>query len=305
MSTTATDASAWILEIQGLHKRYGKFTAVDRIDLQVPYGQVFGILGPNGAGKTTTLRMLSGLIQPTSGEVTICGKSLAREPNAVKAVTGFIPDRPYVYDKLTAFEYMRFISGLYALERAQAAERIGSLLSQFGLLEWGDSLIEGFSHGMKQRLVFAGALLPRPKLLIVDEPMVGLDPKGYRLIKELFMRLTREEHMTILLSTHTLDVAEEVCAQLAIINHGRIVARGTMDQLRVESGQSQGSLEEVFMTLTQENEQERADRVATRFGRGEPLMGASLGGEGAPLGASKGAPLGASKAEPEQEQERP
>lgn len=260
----------FILEIEGLHKRYGKFTAVNQIDLKVPYGQVFGILGPNGAGKTTTLRMITGLIQPTGGKVVIDGHDLEKQSVQAKSITGFIPDRPYVYDKLTAFEYMRFIAGLYKLDRKVAAERIGQLLNEFGLFEWGDSLIEGFSHGMKQRMVFAGALLPKPKLLIVDEPMVGLDPKGHRLIKELFVRLT-QEGMTILLSTHTLEVAEEVCAQLAIINHGRIVARGTLDELRIESGESEGTLEEVFLRITEENEQERAERVASRFGRGEPV----------------------------------
>ena len=227
-------------------------------------------MGPNGAGKTTTLRMITGLIQPTEGKVVIDGHDLEKQSVKAKSITGFIPDRPYVYDKLTAFEYMRFIAGLYKLDRKVAAERIGQLLNEFGLFEWGDSLIEGFSHGMKQRMVFAGALLPKPKLLIVDEPMVGLDPKGHRLIKELFVRLT-QEGMTILLSTHTLEVAEEVCAQLAIINHGRIVARGTLAELRIESGESEGTLEEVFMRITEENEQERAERVATRFGRGEPV----------------------------------
>jgi ABC-2 type transport system ATP-binding protein len=141
------------------------------------------------------------------------------------------------------------------------------LLALFELAEWGDSLIEGFSHGMKQRLVFAGALLPRPKLLVVDEPMVGLDPKGHRLIKNLFVKLTKEEGMTILLSTHTLEVAEEVCDQIAIVNHGRIIARGTLSELRITSGEDQGSLEEVFLAITEQQEQERAEAVARRFGQ--------------------------------------
>lgn len=255
-----------ILQINGLRKQYGKFTAVDHIDLTVPYGQVFGILGPNGAGKTTTLRMITGLIQPTAGQVIIDGKDMSTQTIEAKSITGFIPDRPYVYDKLTTFEYLRFIAGLYNLDTKVAADRMREMLKLFGLLEWGDSLIESFSHGMKQRLVFAGALLPRPKLLIVDEPMVGLDPKGHKLIKELFVTLTRDEGMTILLSTHTLEVAEEVCTQIAIVNHGRIIARGTLDELRIESGEGQGSLEQVFLRLTQENEQERAERVAERFG---------------------------------------
>lgn len=263
-----TDATNndWILQIDGLRKCYGKFTAVDRIDLKVPYGQVFGILGPNGAGKTTTLRMITGLIQPTEGTVLIDNKNMHTQTIEAKSITGFIPDRPYVYDKLTTFEYLRFIAGLYNMDAREASDRMRELLTLFGLLEWGDNLIESFSHGMKQRLVFAGALLPRPKLLIVDEPMVGLDPKGHKLIKELFVKLTRDEGMTILLSTHTLEVAEEVCTQIAIVNHGRIIARGTLDELRVESGENEGSLEQVFLRLTQENEDERAERVAQRFG---------------------------------------
>lgn len=265
--TTATAVpDGHILTIRGLHKRYGKFTAVDRIDLDAPYGQVFGILGPNGAGKTTTLRMITGLIQPTSGQIVIDGRDMASNAEGAKAITGFIPDRPYVYDKLTAFEYLRFIAGLYGLDKRDAAPRMRELLHKFHLAEWADSLIESFSHGMKQRLVFAGALLPRPRLLVVDEPMVGLDPKGHRLIKSLFTSLTREEGMTILLSTHTLEVAEEVCDQIAIVNHGRIIARGTLHELRTESGESEGSLEEVFLKLTEEREEERAAKVAARFG---------------------------------------
>ncbi|MEM1350358.1 MAG: ABC transporter ATP-binding protein [Myxococcota bacterium] len=267
MSEATAPQQPCILEIEGLHKRYGKFTAVRQIDLTVPYGQVFGLLGPNGAGKTTTLRMLTGLIQPTRGRITIDGYSLHEAPTKAKSITGFIPDRPYVYDKLTAFEYMKFIAGLYAMNKREVAKRIRALLAQFGLMEWGDSLIESFSHGMKQRLVFAGALLPEPKLLIVDEPMVGLDPKGHRLIKDLFVELTRTHGMTILLSTHTLEVAEEVCDQIAIVHHGRIIARGTMSELRTEVGEDAADLEEVFLRLTEEREEERAVLVAERFGR--------------------------------------
>ncbi len=262
----ATGSPSPLLTLRGLHKRYGTFTAVDSIDLDAPPGQVFGILGPNGAGKTTTLRMITGLIQPTDGEITIDGHAMSQDPLGAKGITGFIPDRPYVYDKLTAFEYLKFIAGLYHMSSDHAARRMRELLAMFELGEWGDSLIESFSHGMKQRLVFAGALLPDPKLLVVDEPMVGLDPKGHRLIKNLFVSLTKEEGMTILLSTHTLEVAEEVCDQIAIVNHGRIIARGTLGELRMTSGEDEGSLEEVFLKLTEEEEAVRAERVARRFG---------------------------------------
>ncbi len=265
-----SEHSDGIVVLQSLTKKYGAFTAVDGINLDVPYGQVFGVLGPNGAGKTTTLRMITGLLQPTDGSIMVDGHSMADEPVKAKSVTGFIPDRPYVYDKLTAYEYLRFIGGLYEMTHAKLARRIRELLDLFELGEWADSLIESFSHGMKQRLVFAGALLPEPRVLVVDEPMVGLDPKGHRLIKNLFRQLTERDRMTILLSTHTLEVAEEVCTQIAIINHGRIIARGTLDELRIEAGENQGSLEQVFLRLTEESKSERDAAVADRFGRGGP-----------------------------------
>lgn len=264
MSQAASDS---IVVIEGLQKKYGVFTAVDRIDLRVPYGQVFGVLGPNGAGKTTTLRMITGLLRPTGGRIVIHGHDMARDAISAKTVTGFIPDRPYVYDKLTAFEYLRFVGGLYQMPARRVAERIEELLGLFELREWGDSLIESFSHGMKQRLVFAGALIHEPRLLVVDEPMVGLDPKGHRLVKNLFRDLATRHNMTILLSTHTLEVAEEICDQVAIINHGRIVARGTMQELRLETGESDGTLEDLFLRLTEQSAEERGAAVAERFGR--------------------------------------
>lgn len=269
-----------IVQLQQLVKMYGDFTAVDHIELDVPYGQVFGVLGPNGAGKTTTLRMITGLLKPTSGAINIDGHFMGEDSVAAKKVTGFIPDRPYVYDKLTAFEYLKFIGGLYQMPASKIASRIRDMLGLFELAEWGDSLIESFSHGMKQRLVFAGALLPEPKLLVVDEPMVGLDPKGHRLIKNLFKELAHEHGMTVLLSTHTLEVAEEVCDQIVIINHGRIIARGTLNELRVEAGEGDGSLEQVFLRLTEESKEERAAAVAERFGDQAP----DVAGEDDPRG---------------------
>ncbi len=253
--------------LDGLVKRYGDFTAVDHVDLEAPPGQVFGVLGPNGAGKTTTLRMITGLLEPTDGRIVIDGHDSRESPVEAKSVTGFIPDRPYVYDKLTAFEYLRFIGGLYDMSASHVADRMEELLGLFELQEWGDSLIESFSHGMKQRLVFAGALLPEPKLLVIDEPMVGLDPKGHHLAKDLFRDLAHEDGLTVFLSTHTLEVAEDVCDEIVILNHGRIIGRGTLDELRIESGADEGSLEEVFLAITEESEDERADAVARRFGR--------------------------------------
>ncbi|MFU8802336.1 MAG: ABC transporter ATP-binding protein [Bradymonadaceae bacterium] len=265
--TANADPARAIVTLDHLEKKYGQFTAVDRISLEVPYGTVFGVLGPNGAGKTTTLRMITGLLRPTAGSIVIDGHDMDKDPVAAKTITGFIPDRPYIYDKLTAFEYLRFIGGLYKLSGKMLAGRIPEMLELFELREWSDTLIESFSHGMKQRLVFSGALLPGPKLLVVDEPMVGLDPKGHKLVKSLFRRLAEEEDMTILLSTHTLEVAEEICDQIVIINHGRIIARGTLSELRIESGEGDGSLEEVFLRLTEEKVEERDAAVAERFGK--------------------------------------
>ena len=255
-----------LVTVRDLTKKYGDFTAVDHIEVDVPSGEVFGVLGPNGAGKTTTMRMITGLIEPTGGHINIDGYDLSEETVAAKKITGFIPDRPHIYEKLTTFEYLRFIGGLYDMEHAHIAERIDHLLTLFELREWSDSLVESFSHGMKQRLVFAGAMLPEPRLLVIDEPMVGLDPKGHHLVKRLFRSLVEEQEMSILLSTHTLEVAEEVCDRIVIVNHGRIIARGTLGELRLESGETDGTLEEVFLRITEESEDERDEAVARRFG---------------------------------------
>lgn len=253
--------------LDGLTKRYGDFLAVDHLDVDIPGGEVFGVLGPNGAGKTTTLRMITGLLEPTDGRIVIDGHDTATDPVAARRVTGFIPDRPYVYDKLTAFEYLRFIGGLYEMAADRVADRIETLLELFELEPWGDRLIESFSHGMKQRLVFAGAMLPEPRLMVIDEPMVGLDPQGHRLVKRLFQDLAHEEGTTILLSTHTLEVAEEVCDDILIINHGQRVARGTLAELRARTGDGRARLEDVFLQLTEETEEQRTEAVAERFGR--------------------------------------
>jgi len=239
-----------MIRFEHVGKRYGRFTAVKDLDFAVSAGEVFGFLGPNGAGKTTTLRMVTGLIQPTRGRIFIGRHDLAREPIEAKALMGFIPDRPYLYEKLSALELLRFVAGLYRLPRAEAAPRITALLEQFELVEWATTLVENFSHGMKQRLVFAAALLTRPSLLVVDEPMVGLDPRGMRLVKQIFRDLCAQEGMTVFLSTHTLDIAEDVCDRIAIIHRGDVVAMGDMPSLREAAGAEGGKLEEVFFELT-------------------------------------------------------
>lgn len=241
-----------MIRFRGLTKRYGEMDAVRGIDLDVHTGEVFGFLGPNGAGKTTTLRMLAGLLRPTSGTIEVGGIDLGADPVAVKRIMGFIPDRPYVYEKLTAVEFLRFVAGLYAVPHEAASRRIPELLGQFRLGDRGDSLVESYSHGMRQRLVMCASLLHEPQVLVVDEPMVGLDPAGARLIKGIFRQLCRDHARTVFLSTHSLDVAEELCDRIAIIHHGRIVALGNLTDLREQAGHEGSRLEEVFLRLTEE-----------------------------------------------------
>jgi ABC-2 type transport system ATP-binding protein len=236
-----------MIEIRDLVKKYGPFTAVDGVSLEVPDGEIHGFLGPNGAGKTTTIRIVAGLLKPTAGTVRIGGHELAREPEAAKAQLGFIPDRPFVYEKLTAGEFLRFHGGLYGLDGNGIGRRVGEMLEMFELTRWEGELIESFSHGMKQRLVMCAAFLHRPRAVVVDEPMVGLDPRGARLIKQVF-RAMSEQGVAILMSTHTLEVAEEMCDRISIIQKGRIIARGTVDDLRAMTGDE--DLTPIFLKLT-------------------------------------------------------
>jgi len=236
----------------GLHdvvKKYSAFTAVDGISLEVPPGQIHGFLGPNGAGKTTTLRMIAGLLKPTSGRIVVNGHDLATNPEAAKASLGFIPDRPFIYEKLTAGEFLRFHGGLYGLDDGAVGGRAREMLEMFELSRWEHELVESFSHGMKQRLVMCAAFLHRPRAVVVDEPMVGLDPRGARLIKDVFRRMS-ERGVAILMSTHTLEVAQEMCDRISIILKGRIIARGTVDELRQMAGTPSEQLTPVFLRLT-------------------------------------------------------
>ncbi len=238
-----------MIQVQDVVKRYGAFTAVDGVSLDVAPGEIHGFLGPNGAGKTTTLRMIAGLLQATSGRITVNGHDMAAEPEAAKASLGFIPDRPFIYDKLTAAEFLRFHGGLYGLNGDLDA-RVSEMLDLFELRRWENALIESFSHGMKQRLVMSSAFMHRPRAVAVDEPMVGLDPRGARLIKDVFRRMS-ERGVAILMSTHTLEVAEEMCHRLSIILKGRIIARGTVDEVRAQAGtEHDGHLTSVFLKLT-------------------------------------------------------
>ena len=224
-----------MIAIHDLVKTYGRFTAVNGVSLEVKPGEIHGFLGPNGAGKTTTLRMIAGLLKPTAGRIEVNGYDLATDPEAAKASLGFIPDRPFIYEKLTAGEFLRFHGGLFGMDGNGIGERVREMLDLFELGQWEHELVESFSHGMKQRLVMSAAFLHRPRAVVVDEPMVGLDPRGARLIKDVFRRMS-ERGVAILMSTHTLEVADEMCDRISIILKGQIIARGTVDELRAMAG---------------------------------------------------------------------
>jgi ABC-2 type transport system ATP-binding protein len=238
-----------VIRVESLVKTFGSFRAVDGVSLAVERGEIHGFLGPNGAGKTTTIRVIAGLLKPSAGRVTIDGHDLAREPEAAKRALGFIPDRPFLYEKLTAAEFLRFHGGLYGLEGEAVAERARELLALFELTGWAHELVESFSHGMKQRLVMCAAFLHRPQAVLVDEPMVGLDPRGARLIKDVFRVMSRKG-VAILMSTHTLEVAEQMCDRISIIQAGRIIARGTVGELHALAGTEDPQLTPVFLKLT-------------------------------------------------------
>ena len=237
------------IAIHDLVKTYGRFTAVDGVTLDVKAGEIHGFLGPNGAGKTTTLRMIAGLLKPTAGRIEVNGHDMATEPEAAKASLGFIPDRPYIYEKLTAGEFLRFHGGLFGLDGNGIGPRVKEMLDLFELGRWENELVESFSHGMKQRLVMSAAFLHRPQAVVVDEPMVGLDPRGARLIKDVFRRMA-SRGVGILMSTHTLEVAQEMCDRISIILKGRIIARGTVADIRAMGDSANDHLTEVFLKLT-------------------------------------------------------
>ncbi len=240
-----------MIRIEQLEKRYGSFQALHPLDLHVRTGEVFGFLGPNGAGKTTTIRLLAGVLPPTAGRITIDGFDLLTDTVQAQQRVGFIPDRPYLHEKLTGYEFLEFVAGIYGMPASHVKTEGRRLLEVYELGPFGDRLIEGYSHGMKQRLVLCATLLHEPRLMIVDEPMVGLDPHGARQIKDVF-RSIADSGRTVFLSTHTLDVAEEVCDRIGIINKGRLVALGTMAELRASADAGDADLEEVFLTVVEE-----------------------------------------------------
>ncbi|MCE9610560.1 MAG: ABC transporter ATP-binding protein [Chthoniobacter sp.] len=244
-----------MISARSLTKNFGSLCAVESLDLEVAAGEFFAFLGPNAAGKTTTIKMLSGLLRPTSGSVLIGGCDIQREPEKTKAQLAYVPDFPFLYDKLTAAEFMRFVGDIYSMERSAITTTTGELFEKFHLTEYRHELTENLSHGTRQRLVIASALLHAPRVFIIDEPMVGLDPVHARIVKEEFRERARAG-MTIFLSTHQLSVAEEVADRIGIIHHGRLIALGTVAELRTQSRES-GALERVFLSLIDQEEKHR------------------------------------------------
>jgi len=238
------------LRVAGLTRSYGEVRAVDALDLDVRAGEIVGFLGPNGAGKTTTLRMCSGLLRPDAGEIWIAGHALHAEPRKAKARLGFVPDRPFLYERLTALEFLDFIGALYEVPASLAAERARMLLERLALDREADHLIETYSLGMRQKAAVAAALLHEPPLLLLDEPLQGLDPKGARALKDL-LRERATAGCGVLVSTHLLEVAERLCDRVVILHRGRKCAEGSLDALRGD--RSRATLEDVFLELTNEN----------------------------------------------------
>ena len=238
-----------MIEVEHLVKRYGAFTAVNDLSFRVPRGTLFGFLGPNGAGKTTTMRMIAQILRPTAGEIRIGGVATWERPQVIKQMIGYIPDRPYVYEKLTGAEFVRFVAALYGQEGASVERRMNELLEVFELTPWRDELTESYSHGMRQKLIIASAFAHRPEVIIVDEPMVGLDPRSARTLKDIF-RAYVNRGGTILMSTHTLEVAEGMCDRIAIVQRGQLLAEGSMTELRAQGASGDESLEALFLRLT-------------------------------------------------------
>jgi ABC-2 type transport system ATP-binding protein len=263
-----------MIEFHDVTKTYGAKTAVHRLNLHVAAGELFAFLGPNGAGKTTTIKLMCGLLFPTSGTIRVGGFDLRRDGDRARQLISYVPDQPYLYEKLTGREFLQFIADMYGMPAAHGGARMEEMIRTFNLGDFIDDLTERYSHGMKQRTVFAAALMHEPKLLIVDEPTVGLDPRNVRLLKDLLQRETRGG-ATVFLSTHSLDIAQELATRIGIVENGRLISCGTLEELRTQAALD-GSLEEVFLKLTEEAAQNNGQphdhygdaAVAAR--RGEP-----------------------------------
>ena len=239
-----------MIEFQEVSRAYGEKLAVDRLNLRIAAGEVYALLGHNGAGKTTAIKMLVGLLRPSSGSIRVGGYDLVHRTRQAVSIIGYVPDHPYLYDKLTGREVLLFVAKMYGMDAAQAARHADREIERFELGEFADELTESYSHGMKQRTVFASALLHSPRVLVLDEPMVGLDPHSMRLVKDL-LQAEAAAGMSILMSTHTLTAAEEIAHRVGIMDHGRMVYDGSIAQLREEMSADGQSLETMYLTLTE------------------------------------------------------
>jgi ABC-2 type transport system ATP-binding protein len=235
-----------MIELRGVTKSFGSKLAVDHLDLTVHAGELFAFLGPNGAGKTTTIKMICGLLTPSAGTVRVGGHDAST--SHARQLIGYVPDQPYLYDKLTGREFLKFVVEMYGLDRAWAMSRIDELIETFEMVDFIDELCENYSQGMKQRVVFASALVHNPRVLVVDEPLVGLDPRSARIVKNLFLSEARSG-AAVLMSIHLLGIAEQLADRIGIVDHGRMLAVGTLTELR-ERVQHDGSLEDLFLKLT-------------------------------------------------------
>ncbi len=238
-----------LVQTKNLTKCYGTFTAVDGLNLSVKAGEIYGFLGPNGSGKTTTIRMLTGLLDATEGEAFICGYNIATQASQAKSLLAYVPDQPKLYGKLSAREFLALIAALYRIPKEVAQERAEQLLHLFGLSERADDLLEGYSHGMRQKVVVASALLHQPRVILLDEPTVGLDPASARLLKDVLQQLAAQG-AAVFVSTHILEIAERLCHRVGILKQGRLIAEGSTDELRQLTGSAGESLEDIFLELT-------------------------------------------------------
>jgi ABC-2 type transport system ATP-binding protein len=238
-----------VIELQNVSRTYGRKMAVSDLSLHIPAGELFAFLGPNGAGKTTTIKMLTGLLQPSAGEVSVGGFNVVASPREAARVIGFVPDEPHLYDKLSGREFLQFVADLFAMPAPEAAAEIEQQIKLFDLAPFVDHLTESYSHGMKQRLVFAAALVHRPRVLVLDEPMVGLDPQNARVVKNRLRDLANEG-VTIFMSTHTLSLAEEIADRIGVIYGGTLRFLGTVSELRTQLARDHHSLEQLFLELT-------------------------------------------------------
>ena len=237
-----------MIELIHLKKKFGDFVAVDDINVYIPKGEFFAVLGPNAAGKTTTIKMITGMIKPTEGTAKIAGFDIQEQPIEARKKMAYVPDFPFLYDKLTVWEFLKFIGQIYEMEESVIVKKTKNLIDLFSLGEFINSRIENLSHGTKQRVVIVSALLHEPEVFVIDEPTVGLDPHHSRVLKDI-LKERSENGMTVFLSTHQIEIAEELADRIGIIDKGKLIAVGTADDLRRQS-RNEGSLESVFITLT-------------------------------------------------------